>query len=106
MELQPERVKQGLVASLNRPGGNVTGVTFLSALVGTKRLGLLHELMPAASTFALLVNPTNPNLERASRDLKLGWSTLQPLPRERREERSAASTATLRLTRSAANAGN
>jgi putative ABC transport system substrate-binding protein len=71
-----DAVKQGLVASLNRPGGNVTGVTFLSALVGTKRLGLLHELMPAASTFALLVNPTNPNAESVSRDLQTAARTL------------------------------
>jgi putative tryptophan/tyrosine transport system substrate-binding protein len=65
-----------LVASFNRPGGNVTGVTFLSALVGTKRLGLLHELMPAASTFALLVNPTNPNVGSVSRDLQAAARTL------------------------------
>jgi putative tryptophan/tyrosine transport system substrate-binding protein len=69
-------VKQGLVASFNRPGGNATGVTFLSALVGTKRLGLLHELMPAASTFALLVNPTNPNVGSVSRDLQAAARTL------------------------------
>jgi putative ABC transport system substrate-binding protein len=53
-----------------------TGVTFLSALVGTKRLGFLHELMPAASTFALLVNPTNPNVTSVSRDLQTAARTL------------------------------
>jgi putative ABC transport system substrate-binding protein len=69
-------VEQGLVASFNRPGGNVTGVTFFSALVGAKRLGLLHELVPAAGTFALLVNPTNPNAEIVSRDLQVAARTL------------------------------
>jgi putative ABC transport system substrate-binding protein len=69
-------VKQGLVASLNRPGGNVTGVAFFSALVGAKRLGLLHDLVPAASIFAVLVNPTNPNAESLSKDLLLAARTL------------------------------
>ena len=62
-------VQQGLVASLNRPGGNVTGVDFFSAVVGAKRLGLLYDLLPAANTFAVLVNPTNSNAEAISRDL-------------------------------------
>ena len=62
-------VQQGLVASLNRPGGNVTGVAFFSAVVGAKRLGLLYDLLPAANTFAVLVNPTNSNAEAISRDL-------------------------------------
>jgi putative ABC transport system substrate-binding protein len=56
-------VKLGLVASLNRPGGNVTGVTQLSREVGPKRLELAHELVPTATVFGLLVNPSNPNAE-------------------------------------------
>src|SRR5262245_16036459 len=55
-------VQFGLVASLNRPGGNLTGGTFLSIEVGPKRLELLHELLPMATVVGLLVNPTNPNL--------------------------------------------
>jgi putative ABC transport system substrate-binding protein len=62
-------VALGLVASLNRPGGNLTGITNLTLEVGPKSLQLLHELLPAASTFALLVNPTSSTLAEAqSRD--------------------------------------
>jgi putative tryptophan/tyrosine transport system substrate-binding protein len=55
-------VEVGLVASLNRPGGNLTGVTNLSVEVGPKRLELLHELVPTATIIAVLVDPTGPAL--------------------------------------------
>ena len=56
-------VQTGLVASLNRPGGNVTGVSSMSGELGAKRLGLLQELVPRAARFAVLVNPNNPLAE-------------------------------------------
>src|SRR5262249_2061857 len=58
-------VALGLVASLNRPGGNVTGVTGWNVMVGPKRLQLLHELAPSATVMGLLVNPTSPDLAEA-----------------------------------------
>jgi putative ABC transport system substrate-binding protein len=64
-------VEIGLVASLSRPGGNVTGVTSLNVEVGPKRLELLRELVPAATSAAVLVNPTSPALaEPFSRELQ------------------------------------
>jgi putative tryptophan/tyrosine transport system substrate-binding protein len=57
-------VEVGLVASLSRPGGNLTGVTTLGVEVGPKQLALLHEVVPAATVAALLVNPTNPALAK------------------------------------------
>ena len=55
-------VKTGLVDSFNRPGGNLTGVSVLTSILGPKRLELLRELLPSTSTIALLVNPSNPNV--------------------------------------------
>lgn len=62
-------VKTGLVASLNRPGGNMTGVNFFTTLLEEKRLGLLHQLVPRATTFAALINPGNPAAESQSVEL-------------------------------------
>src|SRR5438105_253280 len=56
-------VQIGLVASLNRPGGNLTGVTFLNVEIVPKMLELLHEMVPTATTMAALINPTNPNAD-------------------------------------------
>ncbi|HEV2549522.1 MAG TPA: ABC transporter substrate-binding protein [Stellaceae bacterium] len=61
-------VKLGLVASLNRPGGNLTGVAILSVELGAKLFEVLHELVPKATVVALLINPTNPFAETLSRD--------------------------------------
>jgi putative ABC transport system substrate-binding protein len=63
-------VRMGLVASLNRPGGNVTGVTYLASELGPKRLELLRELVPQATTIAFLVNPTGVNTEFYSREMQ------------------------------------
>jgi putative ABC transport system substrate-binding protein len=69
-------VELGIVASLNRPGGNLTGVTSLAAELGPKRLELLHEMVPAATVIALLMNPTLPNADVLSRDLQAAAGTL------------------------------
>src|ERR1700674_3242696 len=61
-------VQSGLVASLSRPGGNLTGVTSLATEVGPKRLELLHEAVPTATLIGLLLNPTNPQTEAFLRD--------------------------------------
>ena len=65
-------VQLGFVASLNRPGGNVTGINAMSAEVVTKRIGLLHELLPRATRFAALINSNDPNAEPVSKDLEAG----------------------------------
>jgi len=63
-------IKTGLVASLSRPGGNLTGVSVFGARLGAKRLALLHELIPAADTVAILLNPKNPDSEDEAKDVQ------------------------------------
>src|SRR6516225_7639409 len=58
----PIRVQAGLVPSFNRPGGNVTGIVLLNWELGAKRFGLLHQLLPRAARFAVLVRPDNPDV--------------------------------------------
>lgn len=62
-------VKYGLVASLNRPGGNITGVTFYNSGLGPKRIELMRQLVPRAAMLALLVNPKNPNAQPDSAEI-------------------------------------
>ena len=69
-------VAVGLVASLSQPGGNLTGVATLSVELEPKRLELLHEVVPKATTFGALVNPNNPNAGIQSRDIHAAARTL------------------------------
>jgi putative tryptophan/tyrosine transport system substrate-binding protein len=69
-------VELGLVASLNRPGGNVTGISSLNAELGAKRLGFLHELLPSAGRFALLLNPNNRSADALTRDVQATASAI------------------------------
>jgi putative ABC transport system substrate-binding protein len=63
-------VRDGLVASLNRPGGNITGVVFFTSVLGAKRLDLLRQLVPKATLFAMLVNPGSVDTEADRRDVQ------------------------------------
>jgi putative ABC transport system substrate-binding protein len=69
-------VEIGLVASLNHPGGNVTGITSLNSELAAKRLELMLQLLPNAVRFAVLVNPTNRNAEALTRDAQAAASTI------------------------------
>jgi putative tryptophan/tyrosine transport system substrate-binding protein len=69
-------VKIGLVASINRPGGNVTGIHQLTAGLEAKRVGLLHELVPSATTIAVLVNPKYPDAEAQIKEVQEAARTL------------------------------
>jgi putative ABC transport system substrate-binding protein len=69
-------VKLGLVASLNRPGGNVTGITFIVVELGAKQLGLLHELRPGAVRVVVLVDPNYPLTESFVSDIRAAASSI------------------------------
>jgi putative tryptophan/tyrosine transport system substrate-binding protein len=73
-------VQLGLVASLNRPGGNVTGIAQLAGLLGTKRLEFIRQLVPKATTVGILTNPTNPASEVYVKDAQEGARTLGVQP--------------------------
>jgi putative ABC transport system substrate-binding protein len=65
-----------LVASLNRPGGNLTGVAYLGSALGAKRLGLMHEMVPTVADFAVLAHPTYPASAPFISDVKAGGRSL------------------------------
>jgi putative ABC transport system substrate-binding protein len=69
MALAGDPIGTGLVESLNRPGGNITGVSFASNISESKRLGLLHAMIPAVTTIGVLMNPDNASAETQTRDL-------------------------------------
>jgi putative ABC transport system substrate-binding protein len=69
-------VAAGLVGSLNRPGGNLTGVALLNEEIGAKRLELLHQVVPTATVMAALINPSHPGAEFQTKDLQAAASTL------------------------------
>ncbi len=69
-------IESGLVASLNRPGGNITGVSILGVALGAKRLKLLRDLVPKVASIALLVNPRNPNARPQTEDTQSAAATL------------------------------
>jgi putative ABC transport system substrate-binding protein len=75
-EVGIDPVAYGLVASLARPGGNVTGVTFLGAELTIKQLEILHEVVPKATIIGMLENPTNPNAEAVRRDVQAAANAL------------------------------
>ena len=70
-------IRAGLVASLNRPGGNVTGVSLIGSALEAKRLEILHQLVPKAELIGVLVNPTYPDAERQRRELQDAADTLK-----------------------------
>jgi putative ABC transport system substrate-binding protein len=69
-------VKDGIVGNLNRPDGNITGVTFFANLLDAKRMGLLHQLVPNASVIAALLNPKNANFELEQQEIQEAAKTL------------------------------
>jgi putative ABC transport system substrate-binding protein len=73
-------VRDGLVASLNRPGGNVTGVSFFSAVLGAKRLEMLRQVVPRATIIAMLVSPNTPETEAERKDVQAAAQAIGQQP--------------------------
>jgi putative tryptophan/tyrosine transport system substrate-binding protein len=100
-QMAGDPVAAGLVTSLARPGGNVSGVTTLGTALGPKRLELLHELIPTAPTIGLLVNATNPNADLLTKEMHVAAGALgvalHTLPASTDGEVEAAFTALGRL---------
>ena len=76
IEVGADPIEMGLITSLSRPSGNITGISNLNLAVGPKKLQLLREVVPTATTIGLLLNPANPNSEIASKDMRAAASTL------------------------------
>src|SRR5262249_32248845 len=89
-------VRSGLVASLNRPGGNVTGISFLTVDLAGKRLDLLRKLLPQATTVAFLADPRTPGIEEQANvraaGIALGWQVIVQEARSDRDFEVAFST--------------
>ena len=75
-EIGADPVHSGLVASLNRPGGNLTGIMLLVGMLGAKRLGVLQDLVPNARSTAFIANPNNPNVESYIDDFRTAAQAL------------------------------
>jgi putative ABC transport system substrate-binding protein len=69
-------VRLGLVVSLNQPGSNVTGIVSMSSNIGTKQIGFLHDLLPAAVRFAVLMHPDNPSFDTFTREIQAAGSSV------------------------------
>src|SRR5712691_4188616 len=69
-QMGEDPIKEGIVASLSRPGGNITGFSNFSNVLFSKRLGLLRDVVPKAEVFGFLVNPNNPNAAPDTKDVQ------------------------------------
>jgi len=76
IEVGADPIEMGLITSLSRPSGNITGISNLNLAVGPKKLQLLREVVPTATTIGLLLNPANPNSEIASKDMRAAARSL------------------------------
>jgi putative ABC transport system substrate-binding protein len=102
--LATDPVREGLVASFNRPGGNVTGIAFFSGNLGTKRLELLRQLVPKATAVGMLVNPETLDIEADRREVQAAATAIDWSPSCSISGASATSIRPLRPWSNAASA--